>query len=243
MKKHLFACFVLIYVFICPAVFASEIKWFTPERPEIVTSFAVGFPYAEDLRVDSNPAEIKVTADMQELYMDAGIAVSGVKFDFATHASYMPLFFNRFRAGLALNYHFYRYSDIFYENDYILAARFKWCKGPVFSVDCGIGLFMKFAVIDILQEYVPYLFDGSYVLDVCFNWKITSWASCFFSLSSTDYFDYPLIGTPFIKFGADFRILPVFGLGVDLTLKYVDMITSAVYLNESILRVAFKVIL
>ena len=56
-----------------------------------------------------------------------------------------------------------------------------------------------------------------------------------------DYFDYPLAISPFYKIGMDVAVRKELLLGMDYTLKFVDMFYSAVYLNEQVLRFTVKV--
>lgn len=218
------------------------VNFFSTENPEYVFSAGFGLPYTKDLRMEENPAEFKFSTDFTELYADSGVCFTGNKFDFATHAKYMPTFFDWFRAGFGFTWHYYKYSDIFYENDLIFTHNFTWCKGPVFSFDFEIGFLLKWAVIESVKAFKPYIFTDTYVLGFGFNWKVFDWLKFYLSVKSVDFFDYPNIGTPYFKFGADFRFLQNFGASIDFTLKYVDMFASAVYLSESVTRVSFKVV-
>ena len=164
-------------------------------------------------------------------------------FDFTNNIFYMPTFFNTFQTGLGLTWHYYRYTDCFTENDLILSTRFRLIKGPVFTFENAIGFLFKFASIDAIKQYKPLIFNISYHWYLLCNWKLTQKTNVWCAVNLQDYFDYPLAISPFLKFGMNYTLTPGVIAGADYTLKYIDMFFSAVYLNESVLRFTFKVVL
>ena len=221
----------------------AHVNFFTPERPALTLQGGLSAPFRGDLRNHEPAFDTSFSADFKELYLDSGIKYQNNQFDFTSRAFYTPTFFNAFQAGLGFTWHIYRYTDTFTENDLLLTARFNWIKGPVFSFKGGGGLLFKFASIDAVKEYKPYIYNMTYNLDFLFNWHVFSKTDLWFALRLQDYYDYPLAISPFIKFGFDYAILPALTFGADYTLKYIDMFFSAVYLNESVLRLSFKVAL
>ena len=219
------------------------INWISPEKQELSAQWAVIFPSRRDLRNPAPSGEFITAADLGELRVDSGIKFQAEQLDFTERVFYMPTFFNTFQAGFGFNYHFYRYFKTFTENDFIISTRFRWVRGPVFSFEIAPGLLFKFASIDAIREFKPIIFNFSYHFSLICNWFLFNRANFWCGLNLQDYFDYPLAISPFYKFGFDFAANKNIIMGIDYTLKFVDMFYSAVYLNESLLRLSFKVVI
>jgi len=243
-RKSLFFIILNISLF-CIDLSAKEktVNWFTFDKPELSAQWGTSIPFSRDLRNPSPSEDLIFAADMRELRMDAGVKYQYNQFDFATHAYYMPTFHNAFQTGLGAAYHFYRYKGVFSENDITLTGRFRWIKGPVFSFENGVGYLFKFASIDAIREHKSYIFNRTYQFDIMCKWQLSQMTDIWCAIKLQDFFDYPLAISPFIKLGFDYAVAPGVLLGTDLTLKYIDMFFSAVYLNECILRFSFKVVL
>ena len=222
---------------------SGAVNWFTKGMPVLSLQWGVSFPSKRDLRNPMPSEDLIAAADFRELRLNSGLKYQYDQLDFTNNIIYMPTFFNTFQTGLGLNWHFYRYFQTFTENDLIISARFRWIKGPVFSFENAIGGLFKFAAIDAIRQYKPCIFNFSYHFSLLCNWKLNQKSDVWCALNLQDYFDYPLAVSPFFKFGADYALKPEMRVGADVTLKYVDMFFSAVYLNECILRLTCKVVL
>lgn len=249
MKKSIKAFFLLILIsfLFCFSLSAQQteknIRWFTPGIPSLSAQWAFSLPFKGDVRNPAPSEDFIVAADFGELRVDSGIKYQFEQLDLTNRVIYMPTFHNAFQAGLGLTWHFYRYINVFTENDVILSARFRWIKGPVFSFENAFGLLFKYAVIDAIKADRSGIFNLSYQVEILCNWKLFQRSDFWFAINLQDYFDYPLAISPFFKLGLDFEATPGLVLGLDYSLKFVDMFYSAVYLNESILRFTFKVVL
>ena len=219
------------------------VNWFTPDNPVIGLQFGSAFPLAKDLRNPYPSADVIFTADFKELYLDAGIKFEFNQYDFSSHVYYMPTFNNSFQLGAGVGYHVYRYHDYFTEHDLSSLLCFRWIKGPVFSLEHNLGFLFKYTAIDAIQRYFPVVFNLTYQFELTGKWKFAPQSDFWCGVKLQDFFDYPLAISPFWKMGVDFALTPDFILGTDLTLKYIDMFFSAVYLNECVLRFTFKVVL
>lgn len=238
LKKYILI--VCMFLFASPA-FCGTVNLFTEGRPDMTACIGVSGCLKRDLRSAPFILDSSFSADFKELYFDCGSALQNQKFDFTTNVYYMPTFYGKFRSGLGIGYHFYRYFNEFSENDILFSLRFCWCKTSFFNVDFSTGFLLKNTIIDAMVNYKSHLFTNSYFLDLRFDWNFTPKFNLWCSISSIDYFDYPLLGTPFFKSGVSYKILDDVGLDLSLSLKFVDMITSAVYLNECILKAGVKV--
>jgi len=232
---------ILIFLWISASAFSEKIHWFTPGKPELQASVTTALSFKQDLRNDFMFIESYASSDFKELFMDCGLSLQGEKLDFSTGVQYMPLFLNNFRLGIGFNYHFYRYFNVFSENDILLSLKFKWCRTDFFNLDFACGFLFKFSDIDLMHSYKPSLNTSSYFLELSLRWQLTPKLDLYWSAKSIDYFDYPLFGTPFLKTGIDYQFEENLKLNFDFTMKFVDMITSAVYLSECILRTGVKV--
>ena len=240
MKKR-FLIAILISIFFTAAGFSEKVHWFTPGKPELEFSVTPCFSFKRDLRNDAIFIETNASADFKELFLDSGLSLQSQKFDFTTRAHYMPLFLDIFQAGIGVDYHFYRFFGVFSENDLLLSLRFKWCRTDFFNLEFDGGFLFKFTTIDLMSSYKSSLNTPSYFLELSMSWQFTPIFDLYCSVKSIDYFDYPLLGTPFFKVGCDYQFAENLKLNAELTLKYVDMITSAVYLSECIFRTGVKV--
>lgn len=219
----------------------SCIRWFTPGAPDLSAQWGFSIPFKGDLRNPAPSEDFILAADYGELRLKSGIKYQYNQLDLSNTVIYMPTLFNSFQTGFGLNWHFYRYLNEFTENDLTVTTRFRWIKGHVFSFENAAGFLFKFASIDAIKEYKPCVFNLSYQFELLCNWHVLNRADIWCAFNLQDFFDYPLAISPFYKFGFDFTAAPGIVLGLDYTLKFVDMFFSAVYLNESLLRFTFKV--
>lgn len=228
-------------LFLSFSAFCSTVNFFTTEKQEM--ALAAGFTacFKNDLKVEPIFISSSYYADYKELYMDCGFAIQNQKMDFTSNVFYMPTFFDLFRAGLGFGYHGYVYSGEFTENDVLFSARFKWCKSDFYNASFVAGFLVKTSEINAMSRYKKDLFERSYFLELMFKWTFSSKFNLYCSVSSIDYFDYPLLGTPFFKGGVNYKFNDNIGLEAAMTLKCVDMITSAVYLSECNLKTNVKV--
>lgn len=222
---------------------SADINLFTGGAPASSIQWAVDFPISRDLRNPAPAEELILAVDYGELRADSGIKYQCNQFDFTNHISYMPTFNHSFQAGFGGTWHFYRYLKEFTENDLIVTARFRWMRGPVFSFENAAGFLFKFTTIDVIREYKPLIYNFSYHFSLLCNWHLFNKTDLWCALNLQDYFDYPLAISPFFKLGFNFYAAPDIVLGLDYSLKFVDMFFSAIYLNETVLRFSFKVLI
>ena len=246
MKKSVRA-FLIFFIssFLSFSLSAQEkvIRWFTPGLPDFSAQWGYSVPFRTDLRNPAPSEDFTVAADFGELRLKSGLKYQCEQLDFTNTLIYMPTFFDVFQTGLGINWHFYRYFKEFTENDLTLTARFRLIKGPVFTFENAMGILFKFSSIDAIRQYDSCIYNFSYQHEFLCNFHIQNRADLWFALNLQDYFDYPMAISPFFKFGFDFTATPEIVLGLDYTMKFVDMFFSAVYMNESILRFTFKVVI
>lgn len=243
-----FSFFVILFFSFCAFLGAqnngsTSISWFTQEMPELSAQWSFSVPFKKDLRQPGAAEDFIIAADFRELRLDTGIKYQCNQLDITNRAIYMPVFNNAFQAGFGICHHFYSYSKTFTENDIILSTRFRWIKGPVFSFENAVGFLFKFAKIDAVHKNLPCIFNLSYNFELLCKWQVLPNIDFWTGLNLQDYFDYPLAISPIYKIGADYAVRPDIILSIDYTLKFIDMFYSAVYLNESLLRFGFKVML
>lgn len=219
----------------------TTISWFTNEMPELSAQWGYSVPFKKDLRQPSAAEDFIIAADFRELRIDTGIKYQFNQLDITNRAVYMPTFNNSFQAGFGLCHHFYRYTKTFTENDIIVSTRFRWIKGPVFLFENAAGFLFKFATIDAVCKNTPCIFNLSYQFELLCKWQLNPSFDFWCAVNLQDYFDYPLAISPFYKIGMNVAVRKELLLGMDYTLKFVDMFYSAVYLNEQVLRFTVKV--
>ncbi len=246
MRKRPGTFFLYFFIFCISLSAQSQTKivnWFTNEIPGISAQWACSVPFSKDLRMSGPAEDFIIAADFKELRFDTGFQYQCRQVDFTSRIFYMPTFFNIFQIGIGLNYHLYRYTKSFTENDFIISGRFRWIKGPVFTCEIAQGFLLKFATVDAVIKRQPVIFNLSYQFELLCSWQIFQPIAFWTSIKLQDYFNYPLAISPIIKFGTDVSVSPGIIFGIDYSLKFIDMFYSAVYLNESVLRFTFKVVL
>lgn len=242
-KKSFSVLFIFSTLLFSLAAQEKKINLFTCGKPDISAQWGLSFPAKRDLRNPSPSEDFIIAADFHELKVDSGIKYQCNQLDLTNRILYMPTFFDYFQAGFGFYWHFYRYFDEFTENDLTVTTRFRWIKGPVFSFEHAIGFLFKYTTIDAINEFKPLIYNFSYQNEFLFNWHILNCTDLWMALNLQDYFDYPLAISPFFKFGVNYAARQDAILGVDFTLKFIDMFFSAVYLNEAVLRFTFKVVI
>ena len=238
--RKLFAC-LLFYCVFSISLFSEAVSFFTSSKPDLSASYTLAHSLRNDLRTEPFMFENTFRADFKELRIDCGFSVQNSKIDFTSGIDYLPKFFGFFRGGFGFRHHVYRYVGKFTENDLFLSACLEWCKTDFFTAELAGGAAFKFAAIDALQEVKPVIFNCCPFLEVKANFLITPELNAYASFASYDYFDYPLFATPYFKTGLGYRFDKSCAIDCSVTLKFVDMITSAVYLNDCIIRTALKV--
>ncbi len=243
MKKVKPLLFIIIFLSAGFQLFAETagIELFNTSRPSVYTEVTVPFAFKRDLKVDYLGIENRTFVDFKELAFDAGLSLQNKRFDFSTNVKYMPLFFDCLQTGIGVGYHLYRYFGVFSDHDLLLSARLKWCRTELFNWEFDGGIIMKFSDIDSMRAYRSFIFMYSYFLELAFSWQLTPKLNVYGTLKSIDYFDCLMLGTPFAKTGFDYEFDKNLRFNMDITFKFVDMITSAVYLSECVLRTGIKV--
>lgn len=100
---------------------------------------------------------------------------------------------------------------------------------------------MVFKCIDSIKNTNPCLFKLNSGIEVLMSQSIFDGLKIYLNITSFDYFDYPLLGTPFIKTGIEYNFYKRFSTLIDYTMKFEDMFTSTVYVSGSYLRIGAKV--
>lgn len=222
---------------------SADINWFTKGSPTLNAEWGYSLPMRRDLRNPVPAEDFTVGVDFRELRLFSGVKYQGNQFDLTNRVIYMPTLNNAFQAGCGFTWHFYRYFEEFTENDLIFNVRFRWFKGPVFSFENAAGFLFKFAAIDAIRDFKPVIFNFSYNWELLCNWHLFNRTDLWTALNLQDFYDYPLAISPIYKLGFGYYVTPEAIFGIDFTMKFVDMFFSAVYMNESIIRLTFKVVL
>lgn len=240
-EKKLLLCMCLL--FLVTGAFSQGVNFFTKEKPEVTTEFAVAGAFKSEVASSPIIAETKVSVDFHELLIDFGFAVQAHSFDSTNRFFYMPTIQkkSRYAFGVGLNHHWLRYYDTFTENDFLLSGRFHWYKSDFFDMEIAPGLMWKIASIDSIKDSKRAIINFCYLFEYQANFNFTPEFKTYFSLSTMDYFDYPLFGTPFVKIGGSYTFPGNVDLDMSLTMKFVDGIVSAVMLNQCTLRTTVKV--
>lgn len=191
-------------------------------------------------------AETRISADFNPLLIDGGVSFQNQRVDTTGRVLYMPSIHRRtqFDIGVGFSHHYLRYYETFSENDLMFSIRLHWFKNDFHDVEIAPGLMWKFANIFAVQNQTTddsSIFNYSFLLEYRSNWHFTEALKMYFYFGSFDYFDYPLFGTAFFKGGFAYQLSDELGFDTSITFKFIDMIVSAVMLNQCSLRTSVRV--
>ena len=238
-KKNLL--FILCFLFAAVPLFCQKVNFFTFEKPEITANFSITENFVPELCTDTVITDNYISFDFTELYFDCGTAFQSDRFDYTSHINYMPVFRQKYSAGLGFFHHLMRYYDTFTENDLGITTRFYWNPNAMFNLELAPGFMFKLSSIDSLKSTKPVIFNCGFILAALVRLNLTQDFGLYFSISSLDFFDVPLFGTPFLKTGFSYRFTDDFGFDFSVTCKFFDMVVSAVMLNQCAVKATVKV--
>jgi len=209
----------------------------------ISTGMICNFVGRKDFNNQSDSVEMFVNGDYLDFETDAGVKFSNNQFQFATSGKYMPQVFTGFQVGGGFTYHLLRYQNIFTEQNFLLSTGARYTTKSLFSIEAFYNLLFVRTSFDYLKDTDSAIKNRNSAIEVNMSQIINDNVSVYWSLASFDYFDYPLLGTPFMKFGVELTPVEKLTLSADYTIKFQDMFTSGVYVSGSYFRTGVRVYL
>lgn len=238
--RHLFIFAILLFAPICS--YSEVVSFFTTEQE---WSFVTGLSLENGKDFAQNTAAVDFSAfcDMKELQMNAGFKFQPSQLDFTTEAIYAPTFFDRVNFGMDMVIHTNYYHDVYVEVDYLVGPYAKYYTAKKFDCMLNFLYFSKNARIFAIEDKVPWLKNDTIAFKTEFNYRPVDWVNIFLAISSYSQYRYMLFFAPDFKLGAEFDILPVFSIGTQVEVQYIDMFTLSSNLNSVDLRIYSRITL
>lgn len=237
--KFILSCFFVFLFFGNIKLFAKN-DFKINKRPDVGLKMSFLYPVQPSLKNQTLSLFSIVDLDFSSIDLDAGFRVSTDSTDSVVNFLITPLKFSLFELGLGCGYHFYDYFKVFTEQDIILNSHFAFLKGDIFRLQLNAGAFFKASFFKN-QIITNNLWMHTIFLGLSLVWNINEHFRWFLSVSSIDYFDYAMIGTPFFKSGLDINFSHRLSFGADYTVKLIDMVAVAENISEMLLSVYVKV--
>ena len=159
LKKNLL---LFCFIFFSASAFCQKVNFFTKGKADMTLSGGLSLFLKSDLHNGPFTFDTSFSADCKELYFDCGSSFQPHGCDFTGNVFYMPTFFDKFRAGLGFGYHYNRYYNEFSENDFLPSFRICWCQSSFFNVNFALGVILKNAIIDEVNDYQLEIFKWSF---------------------------------------------------------------------------------
>lgn len=241
MKKRAGIVFVLL-AFFCFSVHSHTVTFFTPSMD---WSFVTGLSIENGKDFDTNIAAVDFCAEcnMNQLLMNAGMKVQPSQFDFSTEAIYWPEFINCLNVGFGTIFHTNYYHDIYCEIDFLAGVYAKYRTPEKFDCMLNLSLMTKQARIFAIEDKVPWLGNNTIAFRTEFNYRPIDKLDIFLMLGSYTQYRYMLFLAPDFKIGAEYAFLPVFSLGGQVEIQYIDMFTLSSNLNSVDFRIYSRIML
>lgn len=232
--------FAAILIFFSTTCFAEVVNFFTPQ-PQ--WSFITGLSLENGKDFAQNTAAVDFSAfcNMKELKMNGGLKFQPSQFDFTTEAIYAPTFFNCVNFGVNTLLHTNYYHDIYVEVDWLVGPYISYHTAKKFDCMLNFCYFSKNARIFAIEDKVPWLKNDTIAFKTEFNYRPADWVDVFLAVSSYTQYRYMLFFAPDFKVGAEFNILPVFAIGTQVEVQYIDMFTLSSNLNSIDLRIYSRI--
>lgn len=226
-----FALLFLSTLFISYNVFAQSFSG------ELITNL----PVKTDFSNQTVSEDVLLNFDYKIFETDMGVRFNGNQFQFSTSGLVFPKIIKHIAVGGGIRYHFINQSNIFYENDMLISVGGRFIPCDTFSITLIYSLLLKFSDIVSIRETTPCLFSCNSGLEILMNFKIYNNLNGFVNITSFDYFDYPLLGIPFIRTGIEYNFYKRFTAVTDCAIKLEDMFTSTTYVSACIFRIGVNV--
>lgn len=198
-------------------------------------------PVVKDFNHQHISEELFINADYSFFETNAGVLLNSTNFQFVTSGFCMPNIIKGLKVGGGITYHFLNYEDIFTENDFLISARVRYTTLFRLSAEVAYSFIMKWANIKSVYFTSSNPLYTNSGLEILANYVLNEKWKFYLNITSFDTYDYPLLGTPFVKTGTEFSINEHVSTFADISLKFEDMFTSTTYLSGMYFRIGGSV--
>lgn len=198
-------------------------------------------PVRKDFNNQNVAAELLAEGSFFDFEADAGFKACKTGVHCTVTGLYMPEIFESFRIGGGLRYHFMNYEKIFTENNLLATAHVRYTTPRLFTIEGAYNAIFIFTNINSIKNDTSILFNFTSGFELFLSKQFADIYNAYLNITTFDYFDYPNLGTPFIKIGLEVTPIERISAMVDFTIKMEDMFTSTTYISGSYVRLGMKV--
>lgn len=236
-KKNIFIIVVLLFT---GAFCYSSNNFKILSKPNIGLKTSIIVPLKTSMKNQTVSFSNIIGLDFSSLYFDVGISFSDGHSDYVFQSFIKPLSLRFFEFGGGIGYHLYDYYSYFLEQDIISGCYFNFNCYKWFKIQIHSGHILKITSFND-SSIDKRLVNSSWFAGIKFNFILNELFNIYLDFKSTDYYDYPFLGTPFFKLGCEIKCTDNFLLGADYTLKIIDMIAVAETPSEMLMTFYGKI--
>lgn len=209
-------------------------------RPEVCIKTSITAPLQTSLKNETVSFSNIVMLDFSSLYFDIGFSLSDGHTDSVVRSFIKPLSLRWCEFGIGAGYHLYDYFTSFIEQDILSGCYFNFNCCDWLKIQVHSGHILK--VTSFRDSSIDKrLVNSSWFVGLSFFFIVNDFFNIYFDFKSTDFYDYPFLGTPFFKLGGEIKCNKNISIGADYTLKMIDMIAVAESPSEMLMTFYGKI--
>lgn len=221
MKRFLFASIFLSFLAFSTFANPFSVSFFTQEKPEISLFQRFEYNFMHDSKYENSGFSTIGVVDANELLIIGGINANSSSSDIAFQVFYAPCFWDFFSIGVDAKYHYYKYSDIFAEHNFLPGSFVRFNINNEWNLYFNLGSLFKFSIINSYPENIL-INDKTLFFNTGFIFSPFSDLNIFFDIGNSSLFEDDLLGVIQINTGASYKIWEHFSFGTDIFLKWED---------------------
>lgn len=208
--------------------------------PKIKAITSVAAPIQMSLKNEGPSISNIFSFDFTSIKLNVGVSFNGKATDTIVDFLISPIKLNNFQWSIWTGYHLYDYFGSFREHDFLAGSYVLFYPIKNLWLKLDNGSILK--TTDFYNtEITNILFKASYFLGFSVIWDINDIFRTYVEARSLSTFDYPLMGTPFFSLGVEARCTPKITIGIDYTVKMIDMVAVAENISEMLLQIYSRI--
>lgn len=209
-------------------------------KPDVDIKMTWAVPVLQSMKNRGPSFSNIVKLDFNSLYGDIGYNLNTDFSDTVLNFFVKPVSTKYFELDIGAGYHLYDYFSTFLEHDFIFRNNLSFVYKDIIRLRVNLGLFYKLTAFKNINipEPVNY-FTG--ILGIDFFWKINRLLRFSLGVNFVDYFDYSLMGTPYINLGLNCQLKEKLAVGMECKVKMIDNLAVTANISEMLLNLYFKV--
>ncbi len=234
-KKRI--CLVFLFLMLISHLVSQTLPA-NKNRPIFVSKINLNYPIQKYF----NNMFLAVSTDcdiiFNKTYTSLSASFGGQQNSFVVDIIHTLLAKASFNLGAAVKTHVTNFQNIFTETNFLTGIFFCRHKSKKFFYQLRFDLMFKFTRIYSLPVFIKKI---NYDFTSFFHWQINRYIQPFFSISTSELFDYPLFGTSFFSFGCESCITDSITAGAEYKTAFTDMFSVSNHISQSSINLFAKV--